>query len=137
MTRRPQRPTHLSACWFVAVGSVAAAVHWSVVVGLVEKGGWPPLLANVGGWLVALCVSFSGHHVLSFRGHGVPANRSAVRFVAVSASGFAINELAFSALLRWSGHRYDVLLGPLLVAVAVATWWLSRHWVFRRKPSNR
>mgnify|MGYP000951591192 CR=1 FL=1 len=126
--------TPRSAAWFVLVGCLAAAVHWAVVVGLVEGQAWPALLANVAGWLVALSVSFAGHHSLSFRGHGVPAHRSAVRFVAVSAAGFSINETAYALLLRWSGRRYDLLLALVLVCVALLTWWLSRHWVFRRKP---
>ncbi len=122
-----------SALWFVVVGCAAAAVHWAVVVGLVEGQGWRPLLANLAGWLVALSVSFCGHHNLSFRGHGVPAQRSAQRFVAVSAAGFSINEAAYAVLLRYSGRRYDVLLAMVLVGVAFVTWWLSRHWVFQRK----
>ncbi len=111
---------------------MAALLHWGVAVGLVEALAWTPLLANAGGWLVAVGVSFSGHHLLSFRGHGAPAARSAARFVLVSAAGFAVNELAYAALLRWSSHRYDVLLAAVLVAVALATWQLSRHWVFLR-----
>lgn len=137
MNEQSQLPTHLSVAWFVMIGCVAAAVHWSVAVGMVELVAWPPLLANLAGWLVALCVSFSGHHGLSFRGHGVPASRSAARFFVVSATGFAINELTYAGLLRWSGLRYDVLLGLVLAVVALATWWLSRHWVFRRKPWAR
>ena len=126
--------TRRSAAWFVLVGCLAATVHWAVVVGLVERQGWRPLLANLAGWLVALSVSFAGHHSLSFRGHGVPAQQSAGRFVAVSAARFSINEAAYALLLRWSGRRYDILLALVLVCVAMVTWWLSRHWVFRRKP---
>ena len=134
MSERLRRQTYRSAAWFVMVGCLAAAVHWSVVVGLVELAAWRPLLANLAGWLVALGVSFGGHHGLSFRGHGVPASRSAARFFVVSAAGFTINESAYAALLRWSGHRYDILLALVLATVALATWWLSRHWVFRHSP---
>ena len=134
MSARSTGSTQRSAAWFVLVGCLAAAVHWVVVVGLVSGLGWRPLRANVVGWLVALSVSFAGHHSLSFRGHGVPAHRSAGRFVAVSALGFSINEIAYALLLRWSGHRYDTALALVLVGVAVLTWSLSRRWVFRRKP---
>lgn len=125
-----------SSMWFVLVGCAAAGVHWVVVVALVESAAWWPLLANLMGWLLALGVSFSGHHRLSFRGHGGPMRRSAGRFFMVSAAGFTVNELAYAALLRWSGHRYDVLLAVVLIAVAFATWWLSRHWVFLRNPEQ-
>ncbi|MEO6746203.1 MAG: GtrA family protein [Caldimonas sp.] len=122
-----------SGIWFVTVGCTAATVHWTTVVALVELAALPPLRANLLGWLAALGVSFAGHHRLTFSGHGEAWTRSAVRFVAVSGAGFAINELAYAALLHWSGRRYDVVLAIVLVAVAFVTWWLSRRWVFRRK----
>lgn len=134
MSRRPAERSAPAAAWFIAVGCAAAAVHWSVVVALVEHAHWQPLAANVAGWLTALVVSFAGHHRLTFAGHGAPAAGAAVRFAAVSAAGFAVNEGAYALLLRWSTQRYDLLLAAVLVGVAFATWWLSRRWVFRRRP---
>lgn len=122
--------------WFVVVGTAAAAVHWVVVVALVNGIGLAPLVANVGGWLVALAVSFTGHHRLTF---GVPggADRRAwhsalPRFALVSAGGFMVNETVYAVALRWTSLRYDVLLGAVLVAVAALTYLLSRHWAFAR-----
>lgn len=126
MVRRVPR-----VAWFVVVGCAAAAVHWLTVVGLVELWAWRPLTANVVGWLVALTVSFAGHHHLTFRGHGASAWRSAGRFFLVSGSGFIVNEVTYAALLHWSGVHYEVILGSVLIGVAVMTWWLSRVWVFR------
>jgi putative flippase GtrA len=116
--------------WFVFVGCMAAFVHWLVVVALVSRLGWHPLLANGAGWLVAFSVSFAGHHRWTFRDHGTPIAVSAGRFFLVSAAGFVANETAYAMLLRWSGHRYDVLLAFVLVAVAFVTYRLSRHWAF-------
>jgi len=117
---------------FVLVGCIAAAVHWAAVVALVEGASLPPLFANVGGWLVALGVSFFGHHRLSFRGHGASPRSAAWRFSTVSATGFLVNQTAYWAMLRWSGSRYDIALAVVLVAVAGLTYALSRHWAFRR-----
>ncbi len=99
---------------------------------LVGQAGWPPLLANVGAWLVALGVSISGHHRLSFRGHGGPLGRAALRFVALSALSFAINEAAYALLLAWAPAHYGLLLAAVLVGVAGLTYLLSRHWAFAR-----
>ena len=121
MAERSRQGRRGSAVWFIVVGCIAAALHWSVVVALVERAGWAPLLANVAGWLAAVGVSFAGHHRLTFRGHGATIQGSATRFVMVSATGFAVNESAYAALLRWSGHRYDLLLAVVLVAVAFGT----------------
>ena len=117
--------------WFVAVGCIAAGVHWLVVVALVEAAGWHPLVANVAGWSLALIVSFGGHHRLTFRGHGAPVARSAMRFVLVSAAGFGVNETVYALSLGWSRLGYQSLLAIVLALVAVLTWLLSRHWVFR------
>lgn len=122
--------------WFVAVGCAAALVHWLVVVALVSLWHGPPLLANVAGWLTAFTVSFAGHHRLTFGGHGVPIRTSARRFLVVSASGFAINEATYATLLRWSPVRYDLALAIVLVAVAAATYLLSRHWAFLRTEAR-
>lgn len=121
---------------FVTVGCVAAAVHLGVVVLLVDGLGWRPLVANVLGWLVAFLFSFAGHWLLTFRAQQAPWGRAARRFLAVSAAGFGINELAYALLLRFSAVRYDILLAFVLVAVAVITYLVSSRWAFRGNPSR-
>jgi putative flippase GtrA len=88
------------------------------------------------GWLVAFTVSFVGHHLLTFRGHGAALRSAATRFFIVSAGGFAINEATYAVLLGWMARRYDVALALVLVAVAVLTYLLSRHWAFLRNPAR-
>ena len=121
---------------FIAVGCVAAAVHLGVVVLLVSGFGQPPLAANVVGWLVAFCFSLTGHWLLTFRSQRSPLWRAARRFFAVSAAGFGANELAYAALLQWSGLRYDLVLALVLVAVAVITYLLSSRWAFLGNPRH-
>ena len=137
---RPAAAGHAAAvrgriAWFLLVGGCSAAVHWSVVVALVRHAGWPPLLANVLGWLVAYCVSFVGHHRLSFRGHGASLWTSARRYFAISAAGFAVNQLTFALLLRQGGWRFDIVLALVLAGVAVLTYLLGRHWAFLRSDA--
>ncbi|MGZ5180910.1 MAG: GtrA family protein [Ramlibacter sp.] len=120
---------------FVAVGCTAAAVHFGVVVTLVEAGVATPLAANVVGWLVAFVVSFAGQHRLTFADRSAPVLRAARRFFAISAAGFAANEAAYALVLRLSPVRYDVALAAVLVGVAVMTYVLSSRWAFRRSPA--
>jgi len=122
--------TRQRIAWFIAVGCSAAAVHWTVVVGLVSQWAWRPLVANVPGWLVAFGVSFAGHHLLTFRGHGARPRTAAARFFVVSAGSFALNEAAYALLLARTRQRYDLLLGVVLLAVAALTYLLGRHWAF-------
>ncbi|MGB3288386.1 MAG: GtrA family protein [Burkholderiaceae bacterium] len=119
--------------WFIAVGCAAAATHWLVVVAVVSAAGLAPLAANVIGWLVAFCVSFAGHYLLTFRHHQAPLAQAARRFFAVSALGFAVNELAYAWLLRATDLPYDLLLALILIAIAGMTFILGRLWAFRRK----
>ena len=118
--------------WFVAVGAAAAAVHFGVVVLLVELGGWRPLLANPLGWLVAFGVSFVGHHRLTFADSGARIGRAALRFFAISAAGFVVNEAAYASLLAHGALGYRLALGDVLVAVAGFTYAAGRRWAFAR-----
>lgn len=116
---------------FIGVGCAAAAVHFGVVVLLVSYGGAAPLVANVGGWLVAFVVSFWGQWSLTFRAQGAPALRAFRRFFVLSSLGFATNEAAYAVLLHFSSLPYHVLLAAVLVGVAVMTYLLSSSWAFR------
>lgn len=120
---------------FVAVGCTAAAVHFGIVVLLVETRTAPPLAANIVGWLVAFVVSFAGQHRLTFADRSAPLLRAARRFFAISAAGFAANEAAYALLLHVSAIRYDVALAIVLMAVAVMTYVLSSRWAFLRSAT--
>jgi putative flippase GtrA len=120
--------------WFIAVGCTAAAVHFGVVVLLVEFTGLAPLLANVAGWLVAFIVSFCGQWRLTFRGSGAPWRQALRRFFLISLGGFSANEATYAVLLHFSALPYDLLLALVLVAVAVMTYLLSSRWAFRGSP---
>ena len=128
--------TSRRAVWFLAVGGAATLVHWAVVVALVEGITARPLPANVAGWLVAFCVSFLGHHKLSFRGHQAPAAAAAWRFFIVSASGFMLNQLAYAVLLAKTDLSYALLLGLVLAGVSLATYVASRWWVFSHRRAG-
>lgn len=125
------RATLARFAWFVAVGGTAAAVHFAVVVALVEAAGWAPLAANVAGWGVAFIVSFSGQRLLTFRARATPWLRALPRFFLVSAAGFLVNEISYAVLLHVSALRYDLLLAGVLLGVAVMTYLLSSRWAFR------
>ncbi len=130
------RATRQALC-FIAVGSVAALMHWLIVVLLVSLCHWRPLHANVWGWLFAFVVSFSGHYGLTFRHLGGALGPSAARFFVVSALGFALNQLVYAALLHWTdGRAYALVLGAVLLLVAGATYVLSLRWAFAGKPKS-
>lgn len=59
--------------------------------------------------------------------------QAARRFFAVSALGFAVNELSYAWLLYATELPYDILLALILIAIAGMTFILGRLWAFRHK----
>jgi len=140
--------------WFVIVGCAAAATHWIVVVALVKYAGLRPPIANIGGWLVAFVVSFSGHFHLTFRHVGAAWLHAAWRFLLVSVLGFAKLETGDAWLLDDPHQRrpLEQFAGEKVVAaagigsperffatlraagLAPATRALPDHYAFERNP---
>ncbi len=117
------------------MGVLAAATHFGVAVALVSMGHWPPLLANVGGYLVALIVSYQGQSRLTFAGSS-PGDRRLLKFTVTSLTAFALNSAAYAALLRWTSLDYRIALALVLVSVAVATYAALSLWVFIETPAR-
>jgi putative flippase GtrA len=116
---------------FIAVGSTAALTHLAVVASVVELFGLQPLAANVAGFCAGFFVSFSGHARWTFP--IAPGRRAAarVRFFAVACTGFVLNQTAYAAALHLFGERYYLpVLAAVLLAVAAATFLLSKLWAF-------
>jgi len=116
---------------FVAVGCAAAAVHFSVVLLLVTCAAVAPLIANAAGWLIAFAASFLGQWRFTFGAQAAPAWQALRRYFVLSLGGFAANEAAYAALLRWTRLPYDLLLAAVLLGVAFFTYLLSSRWAFR------
>ena len=120
---------------FIAVGVLSAAVHFCAVVVAVEQAWLAPLWANLAGWLLAVGFSYGGHRRWTFADQAAPGVRSAARFFALSAAGFAINEIAYALLLRHGGLGYQAALAIVLLGVAGITYLLSRAWAFAGNPA--
>lgn len=119
--------------WFVTVGCAAAATHWLSAVICIALLDIQPFLANFIGWSIAVVVSFFGHYFLTFRHQEKTLLPAIRRFLIISASGFAINEVAFVFLLKATSIPYYWLLAMILVAIAVLTFFFSRYWAFHHK----
>ena len=115
---------------FVLVGSLAAGIHWLVVVYFVDGNLLTPLAANGVGWLVALSFSFAGHSQWTFPDDGREKLTAALRFFAISAIAFFINQSVYAAMLSTKWLSYEFALVLVLVLVAIFTYFLSRYWAF-------
>jgi putative flippase GtrA len=123
---------------FGAVGLVAAAVHYWVVIGLVELTRLSPLQANFGGFAAAFWCSYFGHRHWTFADHrSSRAASSFFRFLITALLGFFLNHTLFYLLLQYTRLPYFISLAIVVAVVAVLTYFLSRLWAFRAPPASQ
>jgi putative flippase GtrA len=117
---------------FGIIGLVAAAIHYWMIVALVELGGMAPLLANLGGFASALWCSYFGHRHWTFVDQRTKhATHRFFRFLAVAMLGFLLNQLAFDLLLTHAALPYFILIATVVVVAAALTYMLTCLWAFR------
>ena len=121
---------------FSVVGVVASITHYCAVILLVEGATFPPLLANIGGFMVAFGVSFAGHCLWTFSDRAIDKRVSLFRFLGTAVLGFCLNEALFFGLLRFTPIPYFIGLALVIGLVAVGTYFLSRFWAFRGRVIN-
>ncbi|WP_460479725.1 GtrA family protein [Comamonas humi] len=117
---------------FLGVGGCAAGTHLLGVAALVQGLHWPPLLANVLAFLVAFCVSYAGHALLTFSQHQTPHLQAIPRFFAVACLSFAVNEVLYLVALNVLHLHYFWSLAAVLLIVSVLTFVAAKFWAFAR-----
>lgn len=123
-------PLFFQLCRFGIVGVTAAAVHFSIVVSLVQLNGLPPLLANVFGFAISFQVSYWGHRRWTFQ-DSVALHRVAFpKLLFVQLINFAANESLFYILLSFH-LPYVFALLIVLAVLPIFTFIVSKMWVFR------
>ena len=115
---------------FTLVGLFLAAIY-SAVYWYLATYVMTPVTAVVIAFVVSVTIGFVLHSRWSFRGHGNSEDRRLkIKFLAVQASGFVLNE-AFTWVL--TGPMHGPTWWPLVPAIFVtpfATFFLNRQWVF-------
>ena len=116
--------------WYLVSGGIATAVHYAVLVALVELSGLSPAPSAAIGTVCGACVSYLLNRRTTFRtssaghGHAVP------RFTAIVLLGAFLN-----GVLVWLGVNildWHYLLAQALAIVLVVglTFRLNRIWTF-------
>ena len=112
----------------LAVTALYAAVYWPLATYVMN-----PNIAVAIAFVIATLVGRVAHGRVSFRGHGSRGEGTAWRFFVVSALGFALNQFFTWALVTGPflhGPTWWPLV-PALFVTPLATFVLSRLWVFR------
>ncbi len=113
---------------YAAVGAVATAAHYAILVGLVEAGLLaPPRAAALGAWVGAQ-VAFAGNVAFTFRGSGATLG-AWLRFQITAVVG-AVLSFALVALGVRIGLHY--LLAQIVATLInlVVTFEINRRWSF-------
>ncbi len=115
---------------YAAVGAVATAVHYLLLVLCVEGGGWPAFLASGFGAVVGAQVAYVGNRWFTFAHRGDVA-ASWWRFQGTALIG-ALFGMAVVALAVRAGWHY-VLAQMLATGLALLlTYFINRRWTFGR-----
>lgn len=115
---------------FLTVGCTAAAVHFGVVVLLVQLFNYAPLIANVGGFVVSFQASYWGHRLWTFHASDVLHRDAYPRLVMVQVFNFSMNEYLFYFFM--SQHLpYQLALLIVLSILPAFTFIMNKYWVFQ------
>lgn len=120
---------------FGFVGALAGAVHYCAALAIVAEFGLSPQIGNVGGYIIALFVSYYGQSRWTFQ-HAERRLANFLRFICTSLAGFALNFLLYAALLRWTAIDYRIALLLVIGSVAALTYALLKIWVFKVQASS-
>jgi putative flippase GtrA len=115
---------------FLTVGTLAAAVHFSMVVMLVQFYNYAPLIANVGGFVVSFQVSYWGHRWWTFSETEISHREAYLKLVMVQIANFGLNEMLYYFLLSFH-LPYQLALLIVLAILPVFTFVTSKFWVFQ------
>lgn len=115
---------------FGIVGLIAAAIHFNIVVLLVQTFSFAPLVANIFGFMISFQMSYWGHRLWTF-GDTATLHRVALpKLLLVQFINFVANESLFYVFLLFN-LPYPIALIIVLSVLPIFTFITSKLWVFR------
>lgn len=114
---------------YALVGLFATAVHYLVLVMLVELAGVEASLAAATGAVAGALAAYAGNRRFTFASRAAHT-RALPRFLAVAAAGAAASAAIVHAGTAWLGLHYLVPQAAATLLVLVAGFTLNRRWSF-------
>ena len=116
--------------WYIVAGGIATAVHYAVLIALVELFGASAAPSAAVGALCGAAVSYLLNRRMTFAGSSAGHAQALPRFMAIALLGAVLN-----GVLVWLGvHQFGwhYLLAQVLATVLVLglTFRLNRLWTF-------
>ena len=126
----PTGPVRASFGRFVLVGAACTALHYVLLVLLVEGVGIRPALAAGAGFAAGAALNYELSRRYTFFGRRASL-RSFGRFVPVALFGMVLNVSVLEALLRLGVPHYLPAQAMATAIVMVTNFTLYRLWAFR------
>lgn len=120
---------------YAAVGAVATAAHYAILVGLVEAGLLAPQRAAALGAWVGAQVAFAGNAAFTFRGSGATVG-AWLRFQITALVGAALSFLLVAFGVRIGLHYLLAQIVATLINLVV-TFEINRRWSFASPTARR
>ena len=113
---------------YSAVGAIATAVHYLVLIVCVEGLHWPAFVGSGVGAVVGAQVAYAGNRWFTFA-HTGAVSASWPRFQATAVIG-ALLGMAVVALGVWLGAHYLIAQVVATLASLLLTFGINRGWTF-------
>ena len=114
---------------FFIVGILAAAVHYGLLIALVEAAGWPPVAATLAGYVGGGALSYGLNRRHTF-GSDRPHAEAGWRFALVAGIGFGLTWITMHMLVDRSGVPYLAAQIGTTALVMVWSFAANKFWTF-------
>jgi putative flippase GtrA len=114
---------------YASVGAAATAVHYAILVGLVEAGGWRPVPATLCGYVAGGVVAYLLNRRHTF-GSDRPHAEAGWRFALTAFIGFCITYALMSLFVERLGAPYLPAQIVTTVLAMFVTFAINRSWTF-------
>jgi putative flippase GtrA len=116
---------------FALIGAVGTAVHYAMLVALIEAWGVNATLATTVGFACGAAVNYTLNRRFTFASER--SHQAALpQFLAVAALGAALNYAVFEALTDWPSVHYLVAQAIATGLVLVWNFVANRYWTFAK-----
>jgi|688.fasta_scaffold873794_2 putative flippase GtrA len=116
--------------WFIVSGGIATALHYAVLIALVEGFGLSAVPSAAIGTLCGAAVSYALNRRVTFAGTTARHGHAVPRFIAVALLSAFLNGLLVWIGVHTLGWHYMAAQALATVLVMGLTFRLYRNWTF-------
>ena len=116
--------------WYTLAGGIATAVHYAVLLLLVEVLAFPAAPSAVLGALCGAAVSYLVNRLVTFPGTTVRHHQAVPRFMLVALAGALLNGAIVWAGVHLLSWHYLAAQALATILVLGLTYRLNRSWTF-------